>query len=100
MKLRIVFLAKTLTSLDVSPITLHSLSRSSIHHHEKRKVQQVNAVISKKMATVLNIEHEDLECKYGDDGESGDLKEKANDLDHLVGLTKHKMRVSSRQEKI
>ena len=93
-------LAKTLTSLDVSPIKMHSLPRCSRLQHGKRKAQQVNEAISKKMATVLSIEHEAIECNSGDDGESGDLKEKASDLDHLVGLIKEKLRVSSRREKM
>ena len=90
----------TLTSLDVSPMKVHSLPKSSKLKRGKRKLRQINEAASKKVAAILNVKPDDLEESDEGKEQIEEFIQKASDLDYLVSLMKEKLEVSCRREKI
>ena len=70
--------------------------------HGKRKLAQVNNVVSKRLVTILNVQQSELESTGNliEVDSEQDMNQKANDLDKLVELMKEKLKVSNKREKI
>ena len=70
--------------------------------HGRRKLAQVNNDVSKRLATILNLQQSELESTDNSievDSEK-DMNQKANYLDKLAELMKEKLKVSNNREKI
>ena len=95
-------LNSTLQDLELTPLKFHAVSGSSKVTHGKRKLEQINREVTKKVATALSIEEQHL-MDTGDKSESKmnlELKCKSADLDYLVSEMKKKLLTASRREKI
>ena len=89
----------TLNELDVSPLKLHAVAQHSKASHGKRKLKQANEALSKKFASVLEMESEQLVPRF-ENPLQNDLIEKARDLDKLVDQMKMKLTAANRRERI
>ncbi len=94
--------------IDVSLIKLHGVAAHSKISHGKRKIEQVDVVLERKrelirnqVAEVINLTPEDITpTKNRMPDNISDLKQKADDFDHLVFLMKEKLKISNRRQKI
>ena len=70
--------------------------------HGKRKLAQVNNEVSKRLATILNVQQSELESTDNliEVDSEQDMNQKANDLDKLVELMKEKLKVSIKRENV
>ena len=92
----------TLNELELTPFKVHAVPGHMKVAHGKRKLAQVNNEVSKRLATILNVQQSELESTDNStevDSEQ-DMNQKANDLDKLVELMKEKLKVSNKREKI
>ena len=76
----------TLNKLELTPFKVHAVPGQMEFAHGKRKLSQVNNEVSKKLATILNVQQSELESTDNSievDSEQ-DMNQKANDLGKLV----------------
>ena len=88
-----------LNELELTPFKVHAVPVHMKAAHGKRKV---NNEVSKRLATILNVEQSEIESKDNSievDVEK-EIREKADDLDKLTELMKEKLKFSNRREKI
>ena len=90
----------TLHELDVSPLKLHAVPKHSVVSHGKRKINQAHESLLKKVATVLDVDEEDLAPDDTEDAKTTEIKLKVQDLDHLIYLMKEKLKVANRRQRI
>ena len=91
----------TLNELELTSFEVHAVPGHMKVGHGKRKLAQVNNEVSKRLATILNVQQSELESADNSievDSEQ-DMNQKANDLDKLFELMKEKLNVSSKREK-
>ena len=86
----------TLHELDVSPLKLHAVPKHSVVSHGKRKIDQARESLLKKVATVLDVDEEDLVPDDTEDAKTTEIKLKVQDLDHLIHLMKEKLKVANK----
>ena len=85
----------TLNKLELTSIKVHAVHGHMKVGHGKRKLAQINNEVSKRLATILNVQQSELESTDNSievDLEQ-DMNQKANDLDKLVELMKEKLKV-------
>ena len=92
-------LNSTLSNIELSPIKVHSMQISTKLTYGKRKLDQIQEVVQQKMASVLNIDQNQLECSSSHSNLK-ELQTKADDLDYLVTCMKEKLKVANRKEKL
>ena len=102
-----VNLDKSLESMDVSPLKLHSVATHSKISHGKRKFDQVKkklekeeSTIKQQVAMVMSIPSDKLDDKESQPDNFKELTTKARDLDELLFLMKEKLQISNRDRKI
>ena len=91
----------TLNILELTPFKVHAVPGHMEVAHGKRKPAQVNNDVSKRLATILNVQQSELESTDNStevDLEQ-DMNQKANVLDKLVELMKEKLKLSNKREK-
>ena len=93
-------LNSTLNELELTPSKLHSIPHHLKVKHGKRKIEQVNDAMSKRLASVLNVDELDLSTNEPSSTAADNNATKADDLDHLVMLLKEKLKLSNRRGKI
>ena len=93
-------LNSTLTELEISPFKVHALPSYSKMCEGKRKINQIEEAVKKKMAVVLDVSPAQLTNTSSSTNLQADLTNKANDLDHLVECMKEKLKLANRREKI
>ena len=84
----------TLTELELTPFKVHVVPGHMKLAHGKRKRAQLNNEVSKRLATILNVQQSELEIAdnlLGVDSKQ-DMNQKTNDLDKCVELMKKKLR--------
>ena len=75
-------LNSSLLKLDISPLKTHSVTSHSKSAHGKRKLVQVEKVVPKRIATVLNVKELELTKEESkSDTDNKDVELKARDLD-------------------
>ncbi len=84
---------------DLSPIELNWMPRPSIISHCKRKIQQENSSLSKKIASAIKVDESLLLLKSQKEA-AEENDQKASDLYHLVHLMKEKLTTATRTPKI
>ena len=96
----------SLTSMDVSPLKMHSIASHSRISHGKKKLKQIQTILNEKqsnlkthVATILNVNENELGISYNEEVHK-ELKVKATDMDNLIGLIKDKMYLSNRKQRI
>ena len=92
----------TLNELELTPFKVHAVPGHMKVAHGKWKLAQAKNEVSKRLATILNVQQSELESTDNSievDLEQ-DMNQKANDLDKLVELMKEKLKVSNKREKI
>ena len=93
----------TLNELELTPFKVHAVPGHMKVAHGKLKLSQFNNEVSKRLATILNVQQCELQSTANSiefDSEQ-DMNQKANDLDKLVELKKErKFKVSNKREKI
>ena len=92
-------LNSALTSLELSPLTVHSLQTSTRVTYGKRKLEKVNEVVQQRVASVLRTGENQLKCSSSDTNLK-ELQTKADDLEYLVTCMKEKLKVFNRREKL
>ena len=95
-------LNSTLIDLDLSPLKLHAVPVHMKVGLGKRKLQQANSEMSKRVATMLNVEQKELSSSNDTSHTdvSKEIYDKANDMDRLIQLMKEKMLISNKRQKI
>ena len=91
----------TLNELELTPFKVHAVPGHMKVAHGKWKLAQAKNEVSKRLATILNVQQSELETTDNStevDSEQ-DMNQKANDLDKLVELIKEKLKVSNKREK-
>ena len=92
----------TLNELELTLFKVHAVPGHMKVAHGRRKLAQVNNDVSKRLATILNLQQSELESTDNSIevvSEKG-MNQKANYLDKLAELMKEKLRVSNNREKI
>ena len=92
-------LNSTLNDLDLSPIKLHSIAPHSKPILGKRKLKEVEGAITKKLASVLKVNENEIETNE-QSNINKETQSKADDLDYLVECIKDKLKVSNRRGKL
>ena len=92
----------TLNELELTPFKVHAVPGHMKVAHGKRKLAQVNNEVSKRLATILNIQQSKLQRTDNSNevDSKQDMNQKANDLDKLAELMKENLRYQIRQKKI
>ena len=88
-----------LCELEVSPLKVHGVPTTYKHSVGKRKLKQVEKVVTKKLATILDVTESDLDTSDNVDFHT-EIKTKADDLDYLVDCMKEKLKVSNRKQQL
>ena len=92
----------TLNELELTHFKVHAVPGNMKVPHGKRELPQVNNEVSKRLATILNVQQSELEStdKSTEVDLEQDMNQKANDLDKIFELMKEKLKVSNKTEKI
>ena len=92
----------TLNELELTPFKVHAVPGHMKVAHGKWKLAQVNNEVSKRLATILNIQQSKLQRTDNSNevDSKQDMNQKANDLDKLAELMKENLRYQIRQKKI
>ena len=95
-------LNSTLKDLELTPFKLHGIPSHPKVKHGKQKLEQVNAEVTKKVATALKLDPDHLVTNKNNKENKVNLeiKFKAADLDHLVKVTKKKFQAAIHQQKV
>ena len=93
------YLNNVLNELDISPVKLHSVATHSKPTLGKRKLKQVEDVVTKKLVSVLKVDQTELKEEYFQNNIPAESRSKANDLDYLVGCMKDKLKISNRRKR-
>ena len=81
-------LNNTLNELDISPVKVHLVATHFKPALGKRKLKQVEDVITKKLVSVLKVDQTELKEEYVQNNIPVGTQSKANDLDYLVACMK------------
>ena len=85
----------TLNVLELTPFKVYAVPGHMKFAHGKWKLVQVNNEVSKKLATILNLQQSEIE--FSDNSIEVDLEQdmnqKSNDLDKLVELMREKIKL-------
>ena len=92
-------LNNTLNEFDISVVKAHSVATHSKPALGKRKLKQVEDVITKKLVSVLKVDQTELK-EYFQNNIPAETQLKANDLDNLVDCMKDKLKISNRRKRL
>ena len=93
-------LNNTLNVFDISPVEVHSVATHSKPALGKKKLKQVEDVITKKLVSVLKVDQTELKEEYVQNNIAAETQSKANDLDYLVDCMKDKIKISNRRTRL
>ena len=93
-------LNNTLNELDISPVKVHSAANHSKPTLGKRKLRQVEGIITKKPVSVLKVDQTELKEEYVQNNIPAEFQSKANDLDYLVDCMKDKLNISKKRKRL
>ena len=84
----------TLNELELTSFKIYAVPGHMKVAHGKQKLAQVNNEVSKKLATILNVQQPELEStdNWIEVDSEQDMNQKANDLDKIVELIKKNLR--------
>ena len=92
--------SSTFNELDLSPVKLHSMPHQSLVKQGKRKIEQASFELTKRVASILDVDQNILSRSGEDQSPCMEVEQKAQDLDYLVSLMKDKMKCATRRQKI
>ena len=91
----------TLNELELTTFKVHAVPGYMKVAHQKQKLAQVISEVSKRLATILNVQQSELDSTDNsiEVDSKHDMNQKANDLEKLVELMEEKLKVSNKREK-
>ena len=93
-------LNNTLYVFDISPVKVHSVATHSKLALGKKKLKQVEDVITKKLVSVVKVDQTELKEEYVQNNIPAETQSKANDLGYLVACMKDKLKISNRRKRL